>query len=153
MNVFVGYKQKNTHFHHKTKIKLIFLAELVILILGKNVQLFLRTCKLHIFSYKVLRFLFQTIISVILSLIKKKKKKMSVLLHSANIVAIATTLGDYDGGTGPSQPEREVKISSSHFRCWTARSRLARLRDWNGYGIADYGEYCWRWRQWLWSNA
>ena len=42
---------------------------------------------------------------------------MSVLLHSVNTVAIATTLDDYDGGAGPSQPEREVKINSSYFRC------------------------------------
>ena len=71
---YLGINRKTPHFHHETKIKFIFLAELVILILGKNVQLFLRTCKLHIFSYKVLRFLFHTIISVILSLRKKKKK-------------------------------------------------------------------------------
>ena len=90
---FLGINRKTHHFHHKTKIKFIFLAKVVILILGQNVQLFLRTCKLHILSYKVLHFLFRTIISVIFSL---KKKKLSVLLHSVNTVAIATTLSDYD---------------------------------------------------------
>ena len=43
--------------------------------------------------------------------------KISVLLHSVNTVATATTLGGYDGGTGPSEPEREVKINSSYFCC------------------------------------
>ena len=37
---FLGINRKTLHFHHKKKIKFIFLAELVILILGKNVQLF-----------------------------------------------------------------------------------------------------------------
>ena len=53
---FLGINKKTPHSHQKTKIKFIFLAELMILILGKNVQLFLQTCKLHIFFYKVLRF-------------------------------------------------------------------------------------------------
>ena len=45
------------------------------------------------------------------------KNKLSVPLHSVNTVAIATTLGNYDGGTGPSQPEREAKIDLSYFYC------------------------------------
>ena len=40
---------------------------------------------------------------------------MSVLLHSVNTVPNATTLGDYDGGTGPSQPEREKRRSTRHI--------------------------------------
>ena len=63
---------------------------------------------------------------------------MSLLLHSVNTVPTATALGDYDGGTGLSQPEREAKINSSYLHCWTTRSRLARLRGWTGYGIANY---------------
>ena len=35
---------------------------------------------------------------IFFSLKKVKKKKTSVLLHSVNTVAVATTLGDYDGG-------------------------------------------------------
>ena len=38
--------------------------------------------------------------------------EISALLHSVNTVATPTTLCDYDGGTGPSEPEREVKINS-----------------------------------------
>ena len=136
---------KTPHFHHKTKIKFIFLAELVIFILVKNVQLFYFFCKLHIFCHKVLHFIFRTIISVIFLI----KKKSSVLLQSVNTVAIAITLGDYDGCTGPSQQETEAKINSSFFRCWTSRLRLARLLGWTGDGTADYGEYYWIWRQWL----
>ena len=75
------------------------------------VQLFLRTCKLHIFSYKVLHFLFRTIVSVIFLL----ERKMSVLLHSVNTVAIAAISGDYDGDTGPSQPERKTRKSTRHI--------------------------------------
>ena len=37
---FLGINKKTPHFQHKTKIKFIFLAELVILILVKDVQLF-----------------------------------------------------------------------------------------------------------------
>ena len=59
----------------------------------------------------MLHFLFCTIISVIFSL----KEKFSALLHSVNTVAIATTLGDYDGGTGLSQPEREKRKSTRHI--------------------------------------
>ena len=55
---FLGINRETPHSHYKTKIKFIFLAELMILILGKNVQLLLQTCRLHIFSYKVLRFFF-----------------------------------------------------------------------------------------------
>ena len=40
---------------------------------------------------------------------------MSVLLHSVNTVAIATTLGDYDGVTGPSQPERGKRKSARYI--------------------------------------
>ena len=59
----------------------------------------MRTCKLHIFSYKVLYFLFCIIISAFFFSLKKvKKKKTSVLLHSVNTVAVPTTLGDYEGG-------------------------------------------------------
>ena len=38
---------------------------------------------------------------------------MSVLLHIVITVTIVITLGDYDRGAGPSQPEREKKINSS----------------------------------------
>ena len=38
-----------------------------------------------------------------------------MLLHSVNIAAIATPLGDYDGGTGPSQAEREKRKSTRHI--------------------------------------
>ena len=63
---------------------------------------------------------------------------MRVLFHTVNTVATATTLGDYDGGTGPSQPEREAKINLPCLRCWTTRLRLSQLRVWTGYGIANY---------------
>ena len=73
--------------------------------LGKNVQ-----GKNDIFS-PIKCFIFRTIISVIFSL----KEKFSALLHSVNTVAIATTLGDYDGGTGLSQPDREKRKSTRHI--------------------------------------
>ena len=38
--IFLGINRKEPHFHYKMKIKFIFLAELVVLILGTNVQLF-----------------------------------------------------------------------------------------------------------------
>ena len=139
---FLGINKKTPHSHQKTKIKFIFLAELMILILGKNVQLFYKRANYTFSPIKCFVF-FRTIISVIFSL-----KKLSVLLHSVNTVAIATTLGDYDGSTGPSQPEREAKTDLSYFRCWATWSRLAWLWSWTGYGIADYDKYCWRWRQW-----
>ena len=63
---------------------------------------------------------------------------MLVLLHTVNTVATATTSGDYDGVTGPSQPEREAKINLSYLCCWTTQSRLSRLRGWTGYGITNY---------------
>ena len=37
---FLGVNRETPHFDHKTKIKFVFLAEMVILILGKNEQLF-----------------------------------------------------------------------------------------------------------------
>ena len=40
---------------------------------------------------------------------------MSVLLHSVNTVAFTATLRDYDGGTGPSQPESEKRKSTCHI--------------------------------------
>ena len=40
---------------------------------------------------------------------------MSVLLHSVNTVVIATTLGDYDGGMEPSQPEKEKRKWTRHI--------------------------------------
>ena len=40
---------------------------------------------------------------------------MSLLLHSVNTVPTATALGDYDGGTGLSQPEREAKSTRHIF--------------------------------------
>lgn len=86
-------------------------------------------------------FLFCTIISVIFSFIKLK-----VLFHTVNRVAIAIALGDYEGGTGHSQPERvrkrEAKINSLCFLCGITRSRLGQLRGWTIYGIVDFGEYC-----------
>ena len=38
-----------------------------------------------------------------------------MLLHTVNTVAIAIALGNYDGGTGPSQPETEKLKSTRHF--------------------------------------
>ena len=40
---------------------------------------------------------------------------MSALLHSVNTVTTITTLGDYDRGTGPSQPVREKPKSTRHI--------------------------------------
>ena len=75
------------------KIKFIFLAELVILILGKNVQIFyIKTT---------------TIIIIIIIIIATK---ISALLLSVNTVATPATLCDYDGCTGLLEPEREVKV-------------------------------------------
>ena len=113
------------------------MAELVILVLGRNVQHFLQTYKLHIFCYKVLHFLFCTTIFVIFSF----KNKLSVFLQSVNTATIATTLGYPEGGTGPSQSKRYAKINLSYFGCWTAWSRLARLWAWTWYGTVDYAEY------------
>ena len=47
---FLGVNRETPHFHHKTKIKFIFLVEMVILILGKNEQLFDERAK-YIFSH------------------------------------------------------------------------------------------------------
>ena len=88
---FLVINRKIPHFHHKMKIKFIFLAELVILILGKNVQVFY----------------IKTIIIIIIIV-----TKISALLLSVNTVATPTTLCDYDGCTGLLEPEREVKINS-----------------------------------------
>ena len=75
---------KTPHFHHKTKIKFIFLAELVIFILVKNVQLFYFFCKLHIFCHKVLHFIFRTIISVIFLIKKKIECTLTICKYSCN---------------------------------------------------------------------
>ena len=85
---FLVINRKIPHFHHKMKIKFIFLAELVILILGKNVQ---------VFYIKII------IIIIIVT-------KISALLLSVDTVATPTTLCDYDGCTGLLEPEREVKV-------------------------------------------
>ena len=90
---FLVINRKIPHFHHKMKIKFIFLAELVILILGKNVQVFY----------------IKTIIIIIIIIIVTK---ISALLLSVDTVATPTTLCDYDGCTGLLEPEREVKINS-----------------------------------------
>ena len=37
--------------------------------------------------------------------------------NSGNTVAIATTLGDYDGGTELHNHIHHIKINSSYFRC------------------------------------
>ena len=86
---FLVINRKIPHFDHKMKIKFIFLAELVILILGKNVQVFY----------------IKTIIIIIIIV-----TKISALLLSVNTVATPTTLCDYDGCTGLLEPEREVKV-------------------------------------------
>ena len=91
---FLVINRKIPHFHHKMKIKFIFLAELVILILGKNVQVF------------------YTKIIIIIIIIIIIVTKISALLLSVNTVATPTTLCDYDGCTGLLEPEREVKINS-----------------------------------------
>ena len=88
---FLVINRKIPHFHHKMKIKFIFLAELVILILGKNVQVF-----------------YIKIIIIIIIIVTK----ISALLLSVSTVATPTTLCDYDGCTGLLEPEREVKINS-----------------------------------------
>ena len=44
--IFLGINRKQPHFHHKMKINFIFLAELVVLILGTNVQLFFTNVQL-----------------------------------------------------------------------------------------------------------
>ena len=90
---FLVINRKIPHFHHKMKIKFIFLAELVILILGKNVQ---------VFYIKIIIIIIRIIIVT----------KISALLLSVNTVATPTTLCDYDGCTGLLEPEREVKINS-----------------------------------------
>ena len=89
---FLVINRKIPHFHHKMKIKFIFLAELVILILGKNMQVFY--------------------IKIIIIIIIIIVTKISALLLSVNTVATPTTLCDYDGCTGLLEPEREVKINS-----------------------------------------
>ena len=109
---FLGINRKTPHFHHKTKIKFIFLAELVILILGKNVQHFLRTCRLHIFSYKVLHFLFHTIISVIFSFKKKIECALTLCKYSCDCYHFRGLRRRYGTFTTRERSENQLVIFS-----------------------------------------
>ena len=79
---FLGINKKTPHSHQKTKIKFIFLAELMILILGKNVQLFYKRANYTFSPIKCFVF-FRTIISVIFSL-KKIECSLTFCKYSCN---------------------------------------------------------------------
>ena len=55
---FLGVNRETPHFDHKTKIKFVFLAEMVILILGKNEQLFYKRPNYTLFPIKSFIFFF-----------------------------------------------------------------------------------------------
>ena len=135
-------------FHHKTKIKFIFLAELVILILGKNVQSFLPMWKLHIFSFKVLHYLFRTIISAIFHF-KKNEFTLTLCKYSSNCYRFGWLWRRYGTFTTRERSEDQLVISSllnnSVETCTT--SGLNWIRN------CQLCKYCWRWRQWLGTKA
>ena len=69
-----------------------------------------------------------------------------MLLHTVNTVAIATTLGDYDGGLGPSQPEREYKKSTQKI---SGKKQLVIFSLLSNYTSSSYNQ---RWQHAKWRS-